>query len=72
MSHFSENNESRCPYWIECNSQCMRRMGGIYIPLQYYVEFFCKSGQFTNCSHYLLGSIFTRERADSNSDVQNL
>lgn len=72
MAHFSENNESRCPFWTECNSQCMRRLGGVYIPFPYYVELFCKSGQFTNCSHYLLGSLLTRERADSFRDVHSL
>ena len=71
MGHFSKKNESYCPFWIECNSQCMRRLGGLFIPLPYYADQFCKTGQFTNCGHYLLGNLLTMERSESLANAYN-
>ncbi|MEW6520222.1 MAG: hypothetical protein AB1461_12500 [Thermodesulfobacteriota bacterium] len=71
MSHFSKKKGSSCPFWIECNSQCLRRLGGVYIPLQYYVETFCKTREFVSCGHYLLANLLTREKADSFEHAHN-
>ena len=71
-AQFSKNTGSSCPFWLECNSQCMRRLGGVYIPLPYYVEFFCKTDQYSSCSQYLRGNLLAREKADNFRNAHNL
>jgi len=72
MTHFSKKNDSNCPFWIECNAQCMRRLGGVYIPLPHYTELLCKTRQYTNCSHYLLGSLVAMNKAEFSNDARVL
>lgn len=47
-------HHKKCPYWSSTSMQCRLCKEGLYIPLDDYVDVFCKTQRFSACMKYNL------------------